>query len=127
MKIKFNKIPGVILAALVLSVSTMAVAQGTKNIESIADLEKKVLYSKPNFTPNNWYDYKRGLFVATRENKYLLMSFCSRTSTYCLKLEENTFSNPAVKKLLAEKFVTVRVDANASNPMMINNKNLTEK
>lgn len=127
MKIKFIKIPGIILAVSVIIPTTAVSQTNSFKPESIEYLEKKVLYSKSNVVTNNWFDYKRGMFVANRENKYLLMNFCSSTSSYCLKLEENTFSNPAVKKLLSEKFVTIKVNANANNPMIINNKKVTEK
>jgi thioredoxin-related protein len=128
MKMKLNEIIGLTLASAVLCVSTLALAE-TKPMkaESIVDLEKKVLYSKPKVSFYNWYDYKRGMFVAGMEKKYVLVSFCTNTSAYCLKLDQNTYSDPAVKKLLEDKFVTVKVDGAAKNQMNINNKMITEK
>jgi thioredoxin-related protein len=128
MKIKLSKIITLALAALVSGISAVQGAQtDILKKESIPDLEKKVLYSKPRPATNNWYDFKRGMFIAAQEKKYVVVSFCTKSSSYCLKLEENTFGDPAVKRLLRDKFVAVKVDADSTNPMLIDNKKVTEK
>ncbi len=108
---------------------TVVISQsGFAAAESIKTLEEKVMAANPaKFTENNWYDYKRGFFIASQENKNILLSFCVKDNPYCLKLQDNTYTNPEIKKFLSENFVTIRVDGAANNLINFNDKNISEK
>ena len=75
----------------------------------------------------DWYDYRRGLFIAFQENKFALLSFCDPESEYCTKLFETTFNDQSIKNLVSSDFVSIKVDSKSNNPLFINEKQMKEK
>ncbi len=118
---KLNFLFPVLTIAVMLSLNTAANSENLKSLE-----EKTLIKKQKNIQLTNWFDYKRGLFVASQENKYILLNFCLKDNLYCNKLDEKTFTNSNIKKYLKENFVPVKIDAEANNQMNINNKKITE-
>lgn len=96
------------------------------NAEKITDLEKNVVLSNTPKPKLNVYDYKRGLFVANQEKKYILLTFCTQNN-FCSKLYNETYVNPSVKKILDENFILVDVNAESKNILIFEDKKMQEK
>lgn len=62
-----------------------------------------------------WHTFDKGLATATAENKNMIIDFYTDWCHWCKVMEEKTFQNESVAKILAEKFVTVRLDAENSS------------
>ncbi len=59
----------------------------------------------------NWQPWSTEIFAqAKRENKLLILDLEAVWCHWCHVMEEKTYSNPEVKKLLTEKFLLIRVD-----------------
>lgn len=62
-------------------------------------------------------EIRAALLQAKQENKLVLLDFWATWCKNCTMLEQNTFSDPEVQKILKEKYVLVRVQAeNANDP-----------
>jgi thioredoxin-like negative regulator of GroEL len=61
----------------------------------------------------NWrHDYAAARKEATETGRPLLMDFGTEACIWCRKLDATTFRDPRVVKLLNERFIPVKVDAN---------------
>lgn len=113
-----------------LSLATLSIAFSSflSNKVEAADptqyLENRTIYAKAPIN-YDWYDYKRGLFVAEQTKKYVLLNFCIRDDKYCGKLGKS-YADDEVKAILREKFVTINIDG-ASNFRIESQKNMPEK
>ncbi|MBI5190735.1 MAG: thioredoxin family protein [Nitrospirae bacterium] len=58
----------------------------------------------------NWTDYAAGMARAKKEGKPVLVDFYTTWCKDCKKMDKTTLADPEVVKLLAGKFVAVRVD-----------------
>lgn len=56
------------------------------------------------------YDEPKALARAKAENKYLIIDFYADWCAACVELDKHTFSDPTVRRVLAEKFVMLKVD-----------------
>lgn len=85
-----------------------------------------ILLNTSNSFALDFFDYKRGLFKAKIENKYVLLNICD-DSDYCKKLEKETFNNQDIKNIIDEKFIPIRIKPLSNNLITINNKIIFEK
>jgi thioredoxin-like negative regulator of GroEL len=61
----------------------------------------------------NWrHDYAAARKEASETGKPLLMDFGTEACVWCRKLDATTFRDPRVVKLLNERFIPVKIDAN---------------
>jgi thioredoxin-related protein len=58
-----------------------------------------------------WLPFNDGMALAAKEGKHVVIDFYTSWCHWCKVMDKETFSNPEVKKYLAENFVTIRVDA----------------
>ena len=58
-----------------------------------------------------WKDYDQGMAEAKKTGRPVLIDFYTTWCRECRKMEETTFSDPAAMRVLASRFVPVRVDA----------------
>jgi len=72
--------------------------------------EEAITESKP--LNLNWLSYDEGLLKAEKENKYILIDFYTDSCSWCKKLDKEVYSNEEAKKILLDKFITIRVDDN---------------
>ncbi len=126
MKLQKKIISTISTIFVVLSFQNAVKAENITPKSDLKYLETKVLYSKKPIVRENWYDYKRGLFLADKQNKYIFMSFCLDDNSYCNKLEAKTYNDPRIKKILREKFIKVKIDPKSENRISAN-KNMLEK
>jgi len=75
----------------------------------------------------NWLPYNEGLVLAEKENKFVLIYFYTDGCSWCKKMEKETFSDEEVKKILSNKFVTVKIDARSENKVIENGKEISER
>ena len=60
----------------------------------------------------NWLSYKQGMSLAQKENKRVYLHFYTSWCNYCKEMQQTTFRNPAVIRLINEDFVAIRVNTN---------------
>ncbi len=58
-----------------------------------------------------WISFGEGMALAAKEQKQVVIDFYTSWCRWCKVMDRETFSDPAVKKYLAENFVTIRIDA----------------
>ncbi len=89
-----------------------------------AQAPRRVPEKKPEFV---WYRYDDGLRKAQAENKNIMINFYTKWCGYCRKMDNGTFADEEVKKVLMERFVPVKVDGGSKNKISFNGKKITEK
>jgi len=75
----------------------------------------------------NWLSYNEGLTLAQKEDKYVLIYFYTDGCSWCKKMEKETFSDEEVKKILSDKFVTIKINARSENKVVENGKEISER
>jgi len=58
-----------------------------------------------------WIGFNEGMALAKKENKHVVIDFYTDWCHWCKVMDRETFSDPEVKKYLAENFVTIRINA----------------
>jgi uncharacterized protein len=70
--------------------------------------------------PINWQPWSPDVFKqATREHKFVLLDLGTQWCHWCHVMDTETYAAPKVQKLLAEKYIAVKTDADA-NPDLAN-------
>ena len=68
----------------------------------------------PKTHPVGWQDWNSGIFErAGREERYIILHMAAVWCHWCHVMEGTTYRDPAVLKLIGEKFIPVRVDQDA--------------
>ena len=83
--------------------------------------------NKPTSKEVNWVSYDKGLEVAKKENKHLVVDFYTTWCGWCKKMDRDTYENTEVKKLLSENYIAVKLNAESSKALSLNGKTLTER
>ena len=58
----------------------------------------------------SWAGYSEGMSSAKNENKHIFLYFHAEWCTYCTKLKKTTFKDKDVRKMLADKFISIAID-----------------
>jgi thioredoxin-related protein len=74
-----------------------------------------------------WYKYDQGLELAKKEGKKILVFFYTDWCGYCKRMNALTFTDEGVKKLLADKFIAVKVNGESRNTLMVDKSSITER
>jgi len=86
-----------LLFILIISISTSALASSGKQSPDAVD----------------WRDFNDEVFAeAKRDGKLLILDLEAVWCHWCHVMEAKTYSNPAVKKILKEKYISIKVDQN---------------
>lgn len=75
----------------------------------------------------NWLKYDQGLEQAKKDGKKILVFFYTDWCGYCKRMNALTFTDEGVKKLLADKFIAVKVNAESRNVLMVDKVSITER
>ena len=75
----------------------------------------------------NWLSYNEGLTLAKKENKHVVIYFYTDGCGWCKKMIDQTYSNEEVKKILSDKFVTIKINARSENKVVENGKEISER
>jgi len=60
----------------------------------------------------NWQSYKKGMSLAKKENKRVYLHFYTDWCNFCKEMDQTTFRNPSIVKMLNKDFVAIRVNTN---------------
>lgn len=90
----------------------------------LAQAPRRVPEKKQEFV---WYKYAEGLKKAQDEKKNMMVNFYTKWCGYCKKMDKYTFGDEAVKKILMENFVPVKVDGTSKDKINLGGKKITEK
>ncbi|MDD4858467.1 MAG: thioredoxin family protein, partial [Candidatus Krumholzibacteria bacterium] len=66
-----------------------------------------------------WLSFNDGMALAAKDKKHVVIDFYTTWCRWCKVMDEKTFSDPDVKKYLAEHFVTIRIDAENNNERVV--------
>jgi thioredoxin-related protein len=58
-----------------------------------------------------WHSFEEGMAIGNSQGKKVYIHFWADWCRFCHTMEKETFRNPAIVKLLSERFITVKVDA----------------
>jgi thioredoxin-related protein len=58
----------------------------------------------------NWYAYQEGSDLARRQKKNIVIYFHAEWCTYCVQMEKETFTDPAVIDFLNKQAIAIKVD-----------------
>jgi len=61
-----------------------------------------------------WVPFNDGMAIAAKEKRHVVIDFYTSWCHWCKVMDRETFSNPDVKKYLAENFVTIRINAEST-------------
>jgi len=74
-----------------------------------------------------WLSYNEAVTKAENENKYMMFFFYADGCGWCDKMEKEVYADENVKQILAEKYVSVKINASSNNKIQINSEEMTEK
>ena len=85
-------------------------ANARQNVSvQVADNVTKVQSSKDE---NGWYhNWDEGITAAVKEKKPVLVDFYTDWCTWCKVMDDSTFSNSEIKKILTSEWITIKIDA----------------
>lgn len=113
MKFRYWLYAGMILAiALIFFINT-----GTSQDQKAVKVENGL----------SWVKYDKGLAQAAKENKPILIDFYTNWCGWCKKMDRDTFANDSVAKYLGDKFITVKVNAESNDPLVLKSGSISER
>lgn len=111
----------------------------TQEMATTAVSKKPVLVQKPAQTSSpvptttttdaskiEWVSYDVGVQRAKKENKHVVVDFTTSWCGWCKKMEAETFSDPAVIKLMNDNFVSVKVIGDSEKKLDIDGYKISE-
>ena len=94
---------------------------------SLSVFSQKSAPPKDNPSIINWQKYDQGLEQAKKDGKKVMVFFYTDWCGYCKRMNALTFTDEGVKKLLADKFVTVKVNGDSRNTLQVDKTSITER
>jgi len=73
-----------------------------------------------------WNDYNTGLNKARQQKKFVLLQFYATWCGYCRKMDQTTFQDSSVKKVMDRWFVPIRVTEKSTNNVTYQGKTMQE-
>ncbi len=78
------------------------------------------IYAKKNKV--KFEDFNKGLKQAIKEKKYVIVDFYGEWCGYCNKMEETTYKNKKVQKIIKKFFVLTKIDTGIASYIVRYNK-----
>ncbi len=82
---------------------------------------------KVNPAAINWLKYDQGLKQAVKEKKKIMVFFYTDWCGYCKKMNNYTYKDEDIKKILAKSFISVTVNGESKNSILVDKANITER
>ncbi|MFH2036480.1 MAG: DUF255 domain-containing protein [Candidatus Zixiibacteriota bacterium] len=78
-------------------------------------------------TEIHWLKYDEGLKLAKEKNVHVFINFTTSWCGWCKRMDQTTFAEPEIVKMMNEDFVSVKVDAESKFELNIDGYKITEK
>ncbi|MEE9553727.1 MAG: thioredoxin fold domain-containing protein [candidate division Zixibacteria bacterium] len=75
----------------------------------------------------NWVKYDKGLELAAKANKPIMVDFYTNWCKFCKKMDKETFAEETVAKYLNENFVIIKVNAESKETVITADGSLSER
>ena len=115
--------PGTALAAFLAAIFCMAICAGTTIGIPVATAgevnEKKP--AKPD-----WQRLDKALALAKDSGKLIIVNFYTDWCPNCRRMNEKTYRDEGILKQLNKSFISVKLNAESSQPLIIEGRTLTE-
>jgi thioredoxin-related protein len=72
-----------------------------------------------------WLGFNEGMQKAKAQNKPAVVDFYASWCHWCKVMDRETFSNPKVAVRLKEDYITIRVDVESSQPIVMGNRSFS--
>ena len=70
----------------------------------------------------NWHAFDEGMKKAKAENKQVLVDVYTDWCSWCKVMDEKTYTDPRIVKVLNDKFVLVKLNPEKDGPVLFNGK-----
>lgn len=74
-----------------------------------------------------WMSYDAGLAKAKAEDKHIFVNFTTSWCGWCKKMNKTTFKEDEILGILADNFVSIKVDGDSKNELDIDGYKITEQ
>ncbi len=74
-----------------------------------------------------WHKYDEGLAKAEKDKKHVLVAFYTNWCGWCRRMDQLTYTDEKVKKVLNDSYVAIKVNAQSKDEVKIDEKKITEK
>lgn len=78
-------------------------------------------------SPIAWREWDAGLQEAKRLDRPVLVDVYTQWCGWCKRMDRDVYARPEVREYLGDKFVTVKVDAESSNPARYDGRAYTSR
>lgn len=106
-------------------ISITALLLLTVALGALAGDDKKSGATKP--TEIVWMSYDDGLVKAKAEDKHIFVNFTTSWCGWCKKMNKTTFKEGVILDILADSFVSVKVDGDSKRELDIDGYKITEQ
>lgn len=66
----------------------------------------------------DWVSFEEAFEIAQQDNKLLLLDIYEVGCKFCREMEETVYPSPAVKAIIEQSYVPVRIDGNSDTPLV---------
>ena len=105
--------------ALLGAALCVAIAMGCDGKSGSGEGSKTSADAPSSAKAGAWLPFNEGMTLAAKEKKHVVIDFYTSWCHWCKVMDRETFSNPEVKKYLAENFVTIRINAESTTEKVI--------
>ncbi len=83
-----------------------------------------LLFSADNLT---WYGFNEGLEKSKAQNKQMIVDFYADWCSWCKVMDEKTFSDSKIQKILKKDFILVRIDTEKNQTITFDGKTFSTR
>lgn len=87
----------------------------------------KEVKKKDNPIAINWLKFDEGLKQAKKEKKKIMAFFYTDWCGYCKRMFNYTFKDEGIKKILDKNFVSIKVNGESRDKILVDKANITER